>query len=155
MEIKIKKFTKPSPKALSAFIERVFAEVVAQDYSPEGQAEFKKYIDPEKITERLTNHHFILTAFHENELVGLIEIRNFNHVSLLFVRTNRQGKGIGKSLFREALKKCLEKNPELKKITVNASPVSIAAYEKMGFQVAEREKVHNGLRYTPMEFLIQ
>lgn len=154
-EINIQEQSLFSPKEISAFIEKIFDEFIAPEYTQEGVNEFKKYIDPEKIKERLAKNHFMLFALDKDEkLVGLIEMRNFNHLSNLFIRNDMQRKGIGKQLFSGAINKCLKENPELKEITVASSPNSIKAYESMGFVPTEGEKIINGLRFVPMVYKV-
>lgn len=154
-DIQIKESSNSSTKEISAFIETIFDEFIAPEYIQEGISEFKKYIDPSKINERLSKNHFMLFASDENnKLAGLLEMRNCDHLSMLFIKKDMQRKGIGKRLLSDAINKCLKEKPELKEISVASSPNSIKAYEKMGFQVTEGEKVINGLRFTPMVYKV-
>jgi len=75
-------------------ITRVFDEFIAPDFSPEGVDEFLKYIQPDALRERSETDHFTLVATLAEELVGVIEIRNHNHVSLYFVDQAHIGLGI-------------------------------------------------------------
>lgn len=154
-DIQIKESSSFSAKEISAFIETIFDEFIAPEYTQEGVSEFKEYIDPEKIEGRLSNSHFMFFALDENnKLAGLLEMRNSDHLSMFFIRKDMQRKGIGKRLLSSAINKCLNENPELKEISVASSPNSIKAYEKMGFQVTKDEKVINGLRFTPMVYKV-
>ena len=89
-------------------------------------------------------------AYEESELVGVIAMREGFHVSLLFVEKKRQRQGIGKKLIRRGVAYCLEKNPQLKAITVSASPKGKRAYEAMGFRALTPEQEKQGMRFTPM-----
>jgi GNAT superfamily N-acetyltransferase len=144
-----------SANEISAFIESIFDEYIAPEYTQEGVSEFKTYIDPAKITERLSNNHFLLFALdEENKLAGVLEMRNCDHLSMLFIRKDMQRKGIGKRLLLGAINRCLKETPELKEISIASSPNSIKAYEKMGFHVIEDEKVIRGLRFIPMVYKV-
>ncbi|MDE2026045.1 MAG: GNAT family N-acetyltransferase [Patescibacteria group bacterium] len=129
---------------------RVFNKFVAPNYIPEGNEEFYKYLDKTDISKRLTQNHFILLCKHDEKIVGLIEIRNFNHISLLFVLETYQGKGIAKELLKKAIEICKSHNPKLKEISTNASPNSVEIYQKLGFTIMKDEQVISGIRFTPM-----
>ena len=40
------------------------------------------------------------------------------------------------------------------KIKLNSSPYAISFYKKIGFIATDKEKIKNGIRYTPMELII-
>lgn len=133
----------------------VFNKFVAPNYVREGNEEFYKYLDKSAITHRLAQNHVILTCKHENTIVGLIEIRNFDHISLLFVLADYQGKGIAKTLLQKAIELCKANNKELKELSVHASPNSVEIYQKLGFVKTKEEQVSNGIRFTPMILKLQ
>lgn len=131
-------------------ITRVFDEFIAPNFSPEGVDEFLKYIQPNALRERSETDNFTLVATQGEEIVGVIEIRNHNHVSLYFVDQAHIGLGIGKSLWRWALGICRRDNPELTHISVNSSPYAAPIYEKFGFQQTKAEQGVHGIRFVPM-----
>lgn len=109
------------------------------------------YPAEEQIEERVQSGEMVFFgAYEESELVGVIAMREGFHVSLLFVEKNRQRQGIGKKLIRRGVAYCLEKNPQLKAITVSASPKGKRAYEAMGFRALTPEQEKQGMRFTPM-----
>ena len=130
---------------------RVFTDFVAPLYSPEGVHEFLTYAaDPDRLRDRLQANHFVLVAELQERIVGAIEIRNNDHISLFFVDGESQRKGIGKELWRRALDICLANRPGLSKITVHSSPNAVAAYRRLGFQAEGPEQTVNGIRFVPM-----
>ncbi len=136
-------------------INSVFNEFVAQHFLKEGRDEFLKYIHPKALTERSQSNPLNIIATQNQNPIGYIEIRDYNHISLFFVTKKFQHKGIGKELLRRTIYQCLQNDPKLQKITVNASPNSVPAYKKIGFTPQEPEKLKNGIRYTPMELNIK
>jgi hypothetical protein len=80
----------------------VFDKFVAPEYSSEGINEFRKYADTEALVERLKSSSFVLIAKNDENLIGIIEIRDNSHVAMLFVRQLFQKKGIGKALLKHA-----------------------------------------------------
>lgn len=130
----------------------VFQEFVAIDYSQEGINEFHQFLD----------HQAILKAFHEgkiefwgcydSDLVGMIATKEKYHISLLFVRQDYHRCGIGRNLIQEVCKEAIKYNH--KKITVNSSPYAINFYKHLGFTETDKEQIVNGIRFTPMEYII-
>ena len=142
-------------EAVSALVEEVFDEFVAPDYARGGVEEFKSFILPEKLLQRLVDEDsLIIVAEEEGELVGVIDVRDGSHIRLLFVRKDHHGRGIGGRLFSLARERCASDNPGLEEITVNSSPYAIPIYESMGFFVTNPELVRNGIRHTPMAYRI-
>jgi len=131
-----------------------FGEFVAPEYSKEGITEFSKYITLGFTTYRLANNHFILLALDIGIIVGVIEARNNNHISLFFVRTEYQKLGIGKKLNELAIDKCKTLRPDITNIEVHSSPYAVPIYGKLGFVKVNTEQIVNGLRFTPMTFHI-
>ena len=132
------------------FVSKVFGEFVAPTYSQEGIEEFMKYIQPDELARRIRGNHFVLIAELSSEIIGVIEVRDYNHIALLFVDPQFQRKGVGRELFRKALEMCRGTEVSLSRLTVNASPNSIKAYESMGFQATDIEQCVNGIRFVPM-----
>lgn len=128
----------------------VFSEFVAPHYSQEGVSEFLRYIDPDLMSKRVKFDHFVLMAEADDRLVGIIEVKDFDHISLLFVSREAQRKGIAKRLLNEALQICSRNNPNLSHVSVHSSPNSIEAYEHLGFRSEGSEKLEHGIRYVPM-----
>jgi GNAT superfamily N-acetyltransferase len=135
---------------VNELIARVFNQYIAPNFSAEGCAEFMKYIHPNDIRRRSQLNHFVILAISEEEILGVTEIRDYDHISLLFVDGGHQGKGIGRALLDQALEISKKNKPDLEEISVNASPNSILIYQHMGFKPTSSEQIKNGVRYTPM-----
>jgi ribosomal protein S18 acetylase RimI-like enzyme len=127
-----------------------FNEFVAPGYSQEGVAEFTKYVNPASMRERLSDNHFAILALEGDTLAGVIEVRNYNHISLFFVSREYQNRRIGKKLQELAIHKCRESKPEVTLIEVNSSPYAVPIYQKFGFVKVNEEQISNGIRYTPL-----
>jgi GNAT superfamily N-acetyltransferase len=134
----------------AAMVSSVFDAFVAPGLSNEGIAEFKSFIEPERLKGRLNADSFILAAEIDDEMVGIIGVRDWDHIFLLFVKGEHQGRGIASSLLAEALKMCKRSNPNLEVMTVNSSPNAVEAYRRMGFVQTDEEQLENGIRFVPM-----
>ena len=150
------RFMQPSEETeVCNLVISVFKEFIAHQYSHEGIREFLKYVQPELFLRRSQKNHFVLVATIQGKIVGMIEIRNNRHVSLLFVDKRFQQIGIGRELLRRSLEICqleisLKRSPSLQEVSVNSSPNSIQTYERMGFRQKGSEQVKNGIRFTQM-----
>lgn len=117
--------------------------------------EFLRYIDPDLMAQRTQNHHLTLIAEEDEELIGVIEMRNFNHISLLFVARERQRQGIGRQLLQEILKIARRYESDLSAVDVHSSQNAVDAYERLGFKAVGPEKLENGIYYIPMRISIE
>ncbi len=135
---------------VSELVTHVFNEFVAPEYSFEGVQEFHRYIQPSAFRVRSQTNHFSLIALAQDKVVGVIEMRDHNHVSLLFVAPEFQRRGIAKELLRQVLQICRSNEPMLLEISVNSSSYAVPIYEKLGFRRAGEKQVINGIGFIPM-----
>ena len=135
-------------------IHRVFMTAVAPYFSEEGIQEFLHYADQDRLLNRQKANHFTLVASKNTKVIGIIEIRNLNHISLLFVDGLYQRMGIGSALCQRAVELCVKVSPDVPAVSVNASPNAVSAYLRMGFVPTDNEKLVNGIRFTPMSMTI-
>ena len=137
-------------RAVSRLVARVFHHHVAPLFSERGIQEFLRYIDPGAIRARFERNYLLLVATAGTQLVGAIAVRDYEHVSLLFVATAFQRQGIAGQLLERALETCRDNRPDVRRIDVNASPNAIEAYERLGFRQLCPEQIENGIRFVPM-----
>lgn len=100
----------------------------------------------------IANHHtnFILGAFDGNVLVGMAgfmkdEKTKLKHKGMIwgmFVSTDIQGRGIGKSLLQEAINIAFKDSEllQIKLAVVSTNQKAISLYEKLGFTTYGVEK---------------
>jgi len=136
--------------AVCALVTHVFNEFVAPDYSDEGAEEFLKYVEPNLLLERSQEDHFVLVALLLEEIVGMIEVRDYGHISLLFVDKRFQRIGIGKELLRKSVEICYSHKPGLSQVSVNSSPYAVEVYKKLGFRQRGPRQTVKGICFDPM-----
>lgn len=137
-------------EAVAGLVRRVFDAHVAPLFAPEGVATFAAYAAPDAYRERTRGDFITLVAEVRDGMCGMLELRHGDHVSLFFVETSWQGKGVGRALMREAVAVCRAFDPGLKAVTVNASPNAVAMYERMGFVATDEAQEMEGIVFTPM-----
>jgi GNAT superfamily N-acetyltransferase len=132
-------------------IERVFMEFVAPGYSQRGVDEFMSYVNAARMAERRTQNHFAVAAHCAGRIIGVIEIRGNEHVSLMFVDKEHHGRGVCRTLFDNAVDHIRAAGRAPSAMTVNSSPFAAPVYVRLGFSVQEPEKEINGIRFIPMK----
>ena len=139
----------------SSLVWVIFSEFVAPGYSQVGIETFRKFIQPEELEKSLgSGRFFIMGCFDREKLVGVVLMRDFCHVSLLFVDKAYHRRGIAKKLFTKAMKRCTQENPKLVEITVNSSLYAVEIYRRLGFEIEGNETTKDGITFVPMKMNI-
>ena len=136
--------------AVVDFVLKIFNEFVAPHFSREGIDEFKQFVRSDDMLDRFKDGNPILLAELERRIIGVIELREDSHIALLFVDKAYQRRGIARELIRRSIAICRKHNPQLRTLTVNASPNAYTAYQTIGFERTDDEMVVNGIRFIPM-----
>jgi GNAT superfamily N-acetyltransferase len=141
--------------SFSNMVKNVFEKFVGMDYSEEGNKTFKEYIRPENILARFNEKTSqIFAAKYDNEIIGILEIKNKDHISLFFVKKEFHDKGIGKKLFENYIEALKREDNGIKAITVNSSFYAEKIYTKLGFQKTDIIQESNGIKYIPMKYIL-
>ena len=148
--IKIKLMGPGEETAVSNLVTSTFQRYVAPLYAQEGIREFLSYATPSALQDRQARNHVVLVASQNESIVGILELRDHCHISLLFVEAMHQRKGIGRLLVSEAVQLIRANHPIASEVTVNSSPNALEAYKCFGFQVKGELQVKNGIVFVPM-----
>lgn len=127
------------PQALQ-LVWNTFLKFEAPEYSAEGVAEFKSFIDSPAEIAKLK----FFEARINGRLAGVLAMRE-NHISLFFVDERFHRRGIGKSLFEY-----MKNEYDNKSFTVNSSPFAVGFYLELGFKPLSAQTEKNGIKFTPM-----
>ncbi len=115
------------------------------DGTPESVTEWLQICHPEELKERILSGQKTLVATWNGIVVGFIAFKRGNHLSLLFVRREFSGRGIGRELFTGCVK-------DFDEVTVNAAETAIAFYQKIGFTESGDRFLYKGIWGTPMKW---
>ena len=140
--------------AVSRLILESFTEFIEAEYSEEGRAEFIRHVQPEALVDRSRSNHFVLVALAGERPAGVIELRDNDHVSLLFVDSRFQRHGLARELLMRALSVARPAKPGLERVTVNSSRFGVPIYEKLGFRQTGPERTVNGIVFIPMAHVL-
>ncbi len=131
-----------------------FLQFEAPEYSKKGIQSFRDFIEDPKLKRMFIDGKYpTYGAFDKDRMVGMLGIRNENHISLLFVEDQYHKKGIGKALLLYAFRQARVFGIE--GFTVNAAPYATEFYHKIGFEDVSQEVVADGIRFTPMQISLQ
>lgn len=134
-------------------VKRVFNEFEAPDYTDEGINSFYKFIDYNRILEQIKNNFKIFVAKEKNKIIGMICIRDYQHITMLFVDKKYHKMGIGTELIKYAKRYSISNKKDYK-ITVNSAPFAIDFYHKLGFKDTSKEQTVDGIKFLPMELTL-
>ena len=156
-KVVIRKITADEVESAMALALEVFMQFEAPDYPPEGVETFKKDIveNPEYLEMARQGACPIYGAFDGEQIVALMGMRsNKTHINLVFTKKEYHRKGIARAIFRYLLQDVLKENPSLEALTLNSSPYGLPFYLAIGFTPLSEEQETNGIRFTPMKYII-
>jgi putative acetyltransferase len=116
------------------------------DGTPESVTEWLQISDPEELRGRILSGEKTRVATWNEIVVGFIAFKRGNHLSLLFVRKEFSGQGIGRELFVQ----CVH---DLNEVTVNAAEAAVGFYQKVGFVPIGDRFFKNGIWGIPMKWM--
>ncbi len=129
----------------------VFEQFEVPDYEEMGIQTFRYFIDYSHMVEKVRQGEMTFWGCYlHNYLVGVIALRTGQHISLLFVRGRFHHLGIATSLVDVVIDQVAASDPEIRAVTVNASPYAVGFYKKIGFLPLKEEQKADGIRFTPM-----
>ncbi len=133
---------------------KTFMRFEADVYTEEGVRNFEDFITDTTLYRMFVMGVYqLFVAVDRKQIVGMLTLRNNSHISLLFVDEKYHRKGIGRALI-EYLREYLLSEAGISKVTVNAAPYGVAFYHKLGFTDLRPEEERDGIKYTPMEFVL-
>lgn len=129
----------------------VFEKYEAPEYEEMGVKTFRHFIDYHSMVERVNQGGMIFWGCYlNNYLIGVIALREGQHISLLFVRERFHRLGVATRLVKMAVAHVASSEPEIRAVTVNSSPYAVEFYKKVGFQALGPEQTADGIRFTSM-----
>ncbi|MEN6319207.1 MAG: GNAT family N-acetyltransferase [Syntrophaceae bacterium] len=136
----------------SDLVIRTIDTLCVHDYLEDGAWEFLKCFLPNELTGSSPINNFVLTAEMWDEVIGTIEIRDKNHISLFCVEKEYRRRGIGRKLLYKALELCVQYHPNIAEISVNSLHGTVHIYKRLGFQTENTDWMDRDIPYTPMLF---
>ena len=154
----IRKITGDEVESAMELALKVFMQFEAPDYHPSGVETFKRDIveNPEYLEKARQGICPIYGAFDGNHIVALIGMRSDRkHINLVFTKKTYHRRGIASAIFRFLLNDISAENPALEELTLNSSPYGLPFYLALGFIPLGEDREINGIRFTPMKYIIK
>ncbi len=142
-EITVKKLSSSYNSMALDLVWQVFSEFEVPVFPKEGAIEYKRIIEETREKNNITFYG----AFDKKRLVGVLGMRQNNHIGYFYVDSSYHKRGIGKRLFN-----LMKGDYEKKIFTVNAAPYGIPIYTRLGFIPTDTQKNVNGVIFTPMKY---
>ena len=136
----------------------VFMQFEAPDYSPQGVEAFKRDVIENTVFIENCKQGIcpIYGAFDNGKLIGIMGMRsNKTHINLVFVKKEYHRQGVATAIFRFLVNDLLRENPYLNEITLNSSPYRKPFYLHIGFIPLSEEQEIDGIKFTPMKYVIK
>lgn len=127
-----------------------FNEFISYEFSDEGIYEIRKFFSPESIKKRSEENHFVLVSENSTSIIGMLEMKEYRHLSMLFIDKEFHRNGIARELLNKSIEIAQSKNPRLREITVNSSRYAEPVYQRMGFVRTQRMQIEKGIKFIPM-----
>ena len=156
--IVIRKITSAEVESAMELALEVFMQFEAPDYQTSGVETFKRdIIENEEYLESARQGICpIYGAFDGEKIVALMGMRSSKtHINIVFTKKEYHRKGIAKAIFNYLLEDVLRENPSLEVLTLNSSPYGLPFYLHIGFVPLCDEQEIDGIRFTPMRYLIK
>lgn len=148
--LKIRLMKQGEEAQVSRLARRVFDECVSESCTKRGVREFKEHSTISHLRKRKKEGGLFFVAEVIDKIVGVIGIRNDEHISFFFVDARYQGMGVGSKLLKRAIKACLKHRSNLSALTVKSSLYAEGIYKRWGFRKTGPKQMKHGIRFVPM-----
>ncbi|MBR6665771.1 MAG: GNAT family N-acetyltransferase [Lachnospiraceae bacterium] len=127
---------------------RMFVKYDAPDYGAEHTERMRVAIEDRLKDLSIYSERLMVVALVDGNVIGMLETYGTNRISLLFVDSEYQRKGIATALMDKIAGELKVRGYD--KIVLNASTCGLAFYKHYGFAVLEEERNTDTPWKTPM-----
>ena len=151
--MKIREATLSDAQAISNLARSLSEKYVTPEFATEASDAFLKSMMADGIRQLIESGlRYHLAEIDEN-IIGIVGMKDNKHLYHLFVDENFQRKGIARQLWNIAMETCKAVgNPG--EFTVNSSKYAQRAYESLGFVAQSAPQERNGIVTIPMKLAI-
>jgi len=135
---------------ISELISDLSLKYIAPDCKSEGLNLLIRSMKPEMITQYMSTNCLYHVVEDNNQIAGVIAIRDNSHLFHMFVADKFQGKGLARMLWHHAKDLCLL-NGNTGTFTVNSALNAKSVYLKLGFKPISGVRTHKGILDIPMQ----
>lgn len=151
--ITIRKAKGSDSRAISELITRNAQSLLQDDFENDGLVFFLNTVNHRAIKDYMEQGFSYLVAQHDDEIVGVVAMKDDSHMFHLFVDKAHHNQGIAKQLWQTILEQSLERGNS-GKFTLNSTSYALPIYERWGFLTTDEQQSRYGIRYTPMQLVL-
>ena len=145
----IRDATSTEASAIATFVSAISSEHIAISLGTGGLKKLLDSMDAYATQQRIDEGWPHICAFEDGDLAAIVVVKPPNHLYHLFVRSDLQRTGIGKTMVGLADAWSIKMNGT-RLATVNASLNAVRYYECLGFDISGPSLDTDGVRYQPM-----
>ena len=135
---------------ISRMVSDLAEKFINSDFTEEGRDHLLDPMTPAAIAKYIRSGYRYHVAEDEDEIVGIVGIRENRHLYHLFVAESHQGRGLAKALWKKAMDASLRRgNPG--EFTVKSSLQAHAVYEHLNYVTLSKPVINQGVTYTTMK----
>ena len=128
----------------------MFVKYDSPDYGAEHTERMREAIEDRLKDLSIYTQRLLVVALADGRVVGMIETYGTERISLLFVDSEYQRKGIATAMMIKVASELKMRGYD--KIVLNSSPHGLSFYKRFGFTVVEEEKNPDTPWKTPMQY---
>ena len=131
---------------------RMFVKYDSLAYGVEHTERMRVAIEDRLRHLSIYSQRLMVVALVDNKVVGMLETYGTNRISLLFVDSEYQRKGIATAMMSKIASELKMRGYD--KIVLNSSSYGLSFYEHFGFTVEDEEKNADTPWKTPMSYIL-
>lgn len=133
-------------------IRKSFTHYVAPDWSMEASDSFCAAVSPAMLQTGDDAHRYCIGWFDAGVMTGVLIMPKPTWLRMLFVDPVKARQGIGSRLWNHACVHLGTHHPDIREVTLYASPYAYPFYQALGFVSRGEESCDDGMRATPMAY---
>lgn len=134
---------------ISRLISRNCQQLLMDDFEGDGLEFFLRSVEERAIREYMEQGFEYLVAEINDQLVGVIAVKDYSHMFHLFVDMAFHQRGIARQLWQQMKQLSLSKGNS-GRFTLNSTTYALPIYQRWGFKVTGEKAQRFGINYTPM-----
>lgn len=151
--MEIRPATLEDSENISKLICGLVDKFIADELSPQGREFLLSTMTPDSIAQYMQSEYRYHIAEIEGKLVGVVAVRNNDHLYHLFVAERYHHRGIAKKLWQLAMEECL-RNGNKGEFTVNSSAYARGVYMRLGFVAQSGPQEKHDVIFFPMKLFV-
>ncbi len=146
----IREATPGDVETISGLVCELSEKFISQELTADGAEHLLASMNPDAIKKYIDSGYKYHVAEINQQVVGVVGVKDNRHLFHLFVAEQYQRKGIARNLWKTAMETCLS-NGNPGEFTVNSSKYALDVYVKLGFVAQSGPVVKNGVVFIPMK----